>query len=98
MEELAKSEQQRYSTTTAAGWVGHGSENMRVILVRSDHWLNHAIEYGFCNPYFLEHEPYIEDLRRDERFESFIEKAKRPSVTHHGQLRYPLIVTVVARD
>ena len=48
-------------------------------LDRAAHWLDHAIDYGFCNTYFLAHEPYIENLRSDERFEPLIEKAKRLS-------------------
>ena len=48
-------------------------------LDRSAHWLAHAIDYGFCNRYFLEHEPYIENLRKDVRFKPLIEKAKQLS-------------------
>ncbi|UCG88727.1 MAG: protein kinase [Gemmatimonadota bacterium] len=42
-------------------------------------WLSHAIDYGFCNPYFLEHEPLIQNLRSDERFEASMERARRLS-------------------
>ena len=48
-------------------------------LDRAAPWLDHAIDYGFCNPYFLEHEPHIENLRKDERFGALFEKAKRLS-------------------
>ncbi len=48
-------------------------------LDRSAHWLSHAIDYGFCNPHFLTHEPHIENLRSDRRFEALFEKAERLS-------------------
>ena len=50
-------------------------------LDRSAHWLDHAIDYGFCNTYFLEHEPYIENLRNDGRFDPLMEKARRLSAS-----------------
>jgi TolB-like protein len=48
-------------------------------LDRGARWLDHAIDYGFCNPYFLAHEPLLENLRSDERFGSLAAKAKRLS-------------------
>ena len=62
-----------YSYIMAQGYALSGD------LDRSVHWLDHAIDYGFCNTYFLEHEPYIENLRNDGRFKPLLEKAKQMS-------------------
>jgi tetratricopeptide (TPR) repeat protein len=48
-------------------------------LDRAAHWLDHAIDYGYCNLYFLNHEPLIENLRLDDRFGPLAAKAKRLS-------------------
>jgi serine/threonine-protein kinase len=48
-------------------------------LDRAFPWLDHSIDYGWCNPYFLEHEPLIENLRSDVRFKASLERAKRLS-------------------
>jgi len=41
-------------------------------------WLEHSIDYGYSNVEFLvEHDPFLENLRSDKRFEDCIEKAKR---------------------
>ncbi len=62
-----------YSLFMAGGYALIGE------LDRAFPWLDHSIDYGFCNPYFLEHEPLIENLRSDARFKASLERAKRLS-------------------
>jgi len=40
-------------------------------------WLNRAIDYGITNiPFLIEYDHFLEDLRKDERFEACIRKAE----------------------
>jgi TolB-like protein/Flp pilus assembly protein TadD len=43
------------------------------------HWLDHAIDYGYCSTRFLEGEPLLANLRTDERFHALLEKATHMS-------------------
>ncbi len=44
------------------------------------HWLDHAIDYGIANVRFLsECDPFLKDLRTDQRFEILMDKARRLS-------------------
>jgi hypothetical protein len=43
-------------------------------------WLEHAIDYGFSNLRFLEeYDPFLDNLRADDRFKSLMDKASRIS-------------------
>lgn len=41
------------------------------------HWLEHAVKPGFINyPFFAKHDPFLENLRGDERYEKLMERVK----------------------
>jgi hypothetical protein len=47
---------------------------------RAFHWLEHAIDYGIRNvPFLSQHDPFLENLRSDPRFDALMGKAQRLS-------------------
>jgi serine/threonine protein kinase len=41
------------------------------------HWLEHAVKLGFTNyPFFAKHDPFLQNLRGDERYEKLMERVK----------------------
>ncbi len=52
---------------------------------RALYWLDHAIGYGIANVRFLQqYDPFLANLRTDERFERLISKARDVSASLHG--------------
>jgi tetratricopeptide (TPR) repeat protein len=82
---LGKNEQALDAVTedlkTAAWWDDHWSLVMAdgyALIGELDDallWLDHAIDYGYWSVRFLQCEPFLENLRSDERFDALVEKA-----------------------
>ncbi len=82
---LGKNEQALNAVTedlrTAAWWDDHWSLVMAdgyALVGELDDallWLDHAIDYGYWSVRFLQCEPFLENLRSDERFDALVEKA-----------------------
>ena len=49
---------------------------------RAFRWLEHAIDYGICNPSYLgSRDPFLAKLRSDNRFDTLLAKAQQLSNT-----------------